>query len=168
MSKSITVPLDHVNFPSSCVVCLSPASKDHPIRQVYTAGTKSHHITLNVPMCALHHEAASHKGLAERAVGCLGVVGGAMFGILSVIVLLSRWEGGGGILAKIFMGAIVGFGMFVLAWWIVADQLAPLFAVSAAKEARGAVRITLVQPFDKRMVLLFRNEAMADLVERLN
>jgi hypothetical protein len=168
MSKSITVPLDRVSFPPSCVVCLSPASKEYPIRQVYTAGTKSHHLTLNVPMCTMHHEAASHKGLAERAVGCLGVAGGAMFGILSVVFLLSRWEGGGGILARIFVGAIFGFGMFVLAWWIVADQLAPRFAVLAAKEARDAVRITLVQPFDKRMVLHFRNEAVADLVERMN
>jgi hypothetical protein len=168
MSKSITVPLDHVNFPPSCVVCLSPASQEFPIRQVYTVGTKSHHLTLNVPMCPLHHEAASHKGLAERAVGCIGVAGGALFGIASVFFLLSRWEGGGGIFAKIFMGLIVGFGMFVLAWWIIADQLAPFFAVPAAREAREAVRITLVQPFDRRMVLLFRNEAMAGFVEQMN
>lgn len=168
MSKSITVPLDQVSFPPSCVVCLSPAAKDFPVRQVYTAGTKSHHLTLNVPMCTVHHEAASHKGLAERAVGCLGVVGGALFGIVSVIFLLSRWEGGGGIFAKIFMGLIVGFGMFVLAWWIIADQLAPRFGVAAAREARDAVQITLVQPFDKRMVLLFKNEAMAEFVEKMN
>ena len=168
MSKSITVPLDQVNFPPSCVVCLSPASREFPVRQVYTAGTKSHHLTLNVPMCTAHHEAASHKGMAERAMGCLGVVGGALFGIVSVIFLLSRWEGGGGIFAKIFIGLIVGFGMFVLAWWIVSDQLAPLFAVSKAKEARDAVQITLVQPFDKRMVLMFRNETMAEFVEKMN
>jgi hypothetical protein len=168
MSKSITVPLDQVNFPPSCVVCLSPASGEFPVRQVYTAGTMSHHLTLNVPMCAVHHEVASHKGQAERTVGCLGVVGGALFGIVSVIFLLSRWEGGGGVFAKIFMGLLVGFGMFVLAWWIVADQLAPLFAVSKAKEARDAVQITLVRPFDKRMVLLFSNEAMAEFVEKMN
>ena len=119
-------------------------------------------------MCDVHHEAANHKGLAERAVGCLGVAGGALFGIVSVIFLLSRWEGGGGIFAKIFMGLIVGLGMFILAWWIVSDQLAPRFAVSKAKEARDAVQIILVQPFDKRMVLLFRNEAMAELVEKMN
>ena len=168
MSKSISVPLDQVHFPPSCVVCLSPAAKDFPVRQVYTAGSKSHHITLNVPMCAVHHDAAAHKGLAERAVGCLGLLGGALFGLVSVFFLLSRWEGGGGIFAKIFVGLIVGFGMFVLAWWVVADQLAPHFAVSAAKEAREAVRITLVQPFDRRMVLLFSNEAMAEFVEKLN
>ncbi len=96
------------------------------------------------------------------------MVGGALFGIVSVIFLLSRWEGGGGIFAKIFMGLIFGFGMFVLAWWVVSVQLAPLFAVSKAKEARDAVRITLVQPFDKRMVLMFRNEAISEFVEKMN
>lgn len=130
MSKSIYVPLDQVNFPTSCVVYLSPGSKAIPIRQVYMLGNNSHTVALNVPMCAIHHEAASQKGIAERA--------------------------------------IVGLGMFVLAWWIIADQLAPLFAVSTAKEARSAVRITLVQPFDKRIVLDFRNEAMADLVAKMN
>ncbi|HJS20321.1 MAG TPA: hypothetical protein VJ785_16350, partial [Anaerolineales bacterium] len=98
MSKSIFVPLSQMNFPSTCVVCLSSASSNYPIQQVYSYGNKTHAITVDVPMCNTHFDAASHKGFAERAIGCLGVAGGVLIGILSVVVLLLRWEGGGGIL----------------------------------------------------------------------
>lgn len=66
------------------------------------------------------------------------------------------------------MSVIVGFGGFILAWWVIAVLIAPLFAASTSKEARNAVKIILVQPFDQRMVLAFRNEAMADAVESMN
>lgn len=168
MPKSINVPIDRVNFPPACVVCLSSESRTYMIQQVYTYGRKSESVTLGVPMCEAHYEAASYKGLAERAFGCLGVTGGILAGILFVVFLLLRWEDGGGVFAKIFMSVIVGFGGFILAWWVIAVLIAPLFAASTSKEARNAVKIILVQPFDQRMVLAFRNEAMADAVESMN
>ena len=115
MPKSINVPIDRVNLPPTCVVCLSSASKTYMIHQVYSYGRKNESVTLDVPMCEAHYEAASYKGLAERVFGCLGVTGGILAGILSVIFLLLRWEGGGGVFAKIFMSVIVGFGGFILA-----------------------------------------------------
>lgn len=163
MSRSSLMPLSEIRFPPACVVCNSPASREYAIEQVFSHGRRHYTVKVEVPMCQSHFEAASHKGPLEKMFGCLGVAGGIVAGILGVVVLLLRWEGDGGLLAKIFMSGIFGFGMFILTWWIVASLLAPLFAVPESKEARGAVKIVRFQPWDQMVQLEFRNDSIAEL-----
>ena len=168
MSKSIIAPLAQLRFPPNCVMCLSPASKTHPIQQVFTYGRRSHTITVDVPMCEIHYQKASFKSPMEKAFGCLGIAAGVLAGLLAVIVLFLRWVGDNSLVTKLFVAAIVGFGMFILVWWIIAVQIAPLFAVPESKEARNAVRITRYVPGEQSVQLEFRNEQAADLVQQLN
>lgn len=166
MSKSNLMPLSEIHFPPSCVVCLSPASKQFPVEQIFSYGRKNYTVKVDVPMCQPHFEAASYKGPVERLFGCLGVAGGIVIGILSVVVLMLRWQGDGGILAKFFVGGIFGFGMFILAWWVIAILIAPRFAVRESREARGAVKIIRFQPWDQMTQLEFGNESYAEFFNR--
>lgn len=168
MSKSIIAPLSQIRFPPNCVICLSSASKTYPIQQVFTFGRRAHTITVDVPMCNIHHEKASFKSPVERAFGCLGIVGGILAGILMMILLFMRWVGDNSLVTKLFVAAIVGFGVFVLVWWIIAVQIAPLFAVPESKEVRNAVRITRFIPNEHMVQLEFRNEQAADFVQAAN
>jgi hypothetical protein len=144
---------------------MSSSSKQYSIEQVFSYGRKKYNVKVEVPMCQPHYEAASHKGPIERLIGCLGVAGGVLIGILAVVILMLHWDGDGGILAKLFVGAIFGFGMFILAWWIIAVLIAPLFAAPESKEARSTVRIVRFQPWDQMVQLEFRNEQMANLLQ---
>jgi hypothetical protein len=116
-------------------------------------------------MCELHHSAASFKGIAERALGCFGVVAGMIAGILGTVLVFLRTEGGG-LAVKIIVGGVFGFGMFILTWWVIAILIAPLLAVPEGKEARNAVKITRYLPFEKVIQLQFANEPVADLVQK--
>lgn len=116
-------------------------------------------------MCDQHYEAASFKGPAEKFVGFLAIAGGILAGVFAVIMLLLRWEGENSILTKLFVGGMVGFGFFILTWWIIFSA-APLFAVREAKEARNAVKISRYWPKDQFVRLDFENEQLADIVQR--
>jgi hypothetical protein len=168
MSKSILVPLQELRFPTTCVVCLSPASKKYPIQQVFTYGRTSHTITLDVPLCDAHYTVASYKSTAEKVLGYLGIGVGILTGIAGALLLVVRWQGSGGLLLKIFMGALAGFGFFVLVWWLIAIVIAPNFADPGSKEIRRAVRIMRYLRSEQLVELSFVNEQMAQEMEKLN
>ncbi len=168
MARSILLPLQQIHFPPTCVVCLSTASKKYPIQQVFTYGRTSHTITVDVPMCDVHFAEASYKSPVERAVGCLGVGIGILAGIAAGILMFVRWVGSGGLLVKLFMAALVAFGIFVVVWWLLAIVTAPIFAVRSSKEVRNAVRITRYLRSEQLVELAFVNEQMALLMEKTN
>src|SRR5678815_3545584 len=144
MSKTIDVLLSQVRFPSNCVVCMSPASKQYLLEKTFSMGRRSYTVKVKVPMCDPHFEAASLKGTAEKLVGTLGVVAGILSGLFAAISLMVRWQGTGegSIILQLFAGSVFGLGIFLIVWAVVALSIAPLFAEPQSKEARNAVRIT--------------------------
>jgi len=151
-----------------CVVCMSPASKQYEVSQVYSRGTGSATVRINVPMCNSHFEAASAKNLAEKIVATCGVIVGILIGIAALILLIIRWvpTGNDSVILKLFIGGIVGFGAFIMVWATFEFWLAPMFATMASKEARNAVRIVLVSPHAETLRLEFMNEQLAEIVQR--
>jgi len=119
-------------------------------------------------MCDTHHAVASYKSPAERAIGCLGIGIGILAGITMGILLFVRWVGSGGLLLKVFLGALLAFGIFILVWWLISVVLAPHFAASDSKQVRNAVRIMRYLPSEKLVELDFTNEQMALLAEQAN
>ena len=169
MPKSKFLPLNQIQFPPNCVLCLSPAgSRTYPIQQIFNFGRRSYTVTVDVPMCAGHYASASCKSPAEKVTGWLGIGIGILAGIFSAILLYLRWQGNGGLVLKIFLGALFGFGTFVLVWWLIAILIAPHLAARESKAARSAVRITRYLPGERLVQLDFVNEQMALLVERAN
>ena len=53
MSKAIDVLLSQVKFPSTCVVCLSPASKQYLLQKTFSMGRRSYTVKVNV-RCVTH------------------------------------------------------------------------------------------------------------------
>jgi len=145
---------------------MSPALKQFLLEKIFTYGRRSYTIKVNVPMCHQHFEAASFKGTAERVAGYLAMAGGILAGILAMIILLLRWEGENSILTKLFVGGMVGFGFFILVWWIIFASIVPLFATRESKEARNAVKITRYWPREEFVRLEFKNEHLTEIVQR--
>ena len=143
MAKTIEVQLSQLKFPPTCVVCMSPASKQYGISQVFSRGTGSATVHINVPMCTSHFEAASAMNSAEKIVVTCGVIVGILAGIATLIILIMVWA--------------------LFAFW-----LAPMFAVRESKEARNAVRIVLVSPHAEILRLEFMNEQLAEIVQKEN
>ena len=170
MSRTIDVQSSQLTFPPTCVVCMSPASKQYEVNQVYSRGSGSATVRINVLMCRSHFEAASAKNSAERLVGALGVIVGILAGIAALIILIMRWvpTGNDSVILKLFIGSIVGFGVFIMVWAVVALWLAPMFADRESKEARGAVRIVQVSPRAEVLRLEFMNEQLAEIVQKEN
>jgi hypothetical protein len=170
MTKAIDVPLSQVIFPATCVVCMSPASKQYALEKTFSYGRRSYAVKVSVPMCDMHFEAASFKGTAEKLVGTLGVIGGILAGLFSAVVLFVRWEGTGegNIILKLFAGGVFGVGIFLIVWVVIALSVAPLFAEPESKEARNAVRITHYWPREQVVRLDFQNEQLAEMVEQAN
>ena len=168
MSKSNLLPLKDLRFPSNCVVCLAPAAKRYPIEQIFTFGRTSHTITVDVPMCEAHFSTASYKSPAEKAMGCLGIAFGILAGIFAAVLLFLRWQGSGGLLLKLFLGALFGFGMFALVWWLIAIVIAPHLAAAESKQIRNTVRIVRYVPGEQLVQLDFMNEQMLTLFEEAN
>lgn len=170
MSKTIDVLLSQVKFPSTCVVCLSPASKQYLLQKTFSMGRRSYTVKVNVPMCDPHFEAASFKGAAEKLVGILGVIAGILTGLFAAIILMVRWQGTGegNIILQLFAGSVFGLGIFLIVWAIVALSVAPLFAEPESKEARNAVRITHYWPGNQVVRLEFQNESLAEMVEKVS
>jgi hypothetical protein len=166
MSKSIMVPLSQVQFPSACVVCMSPAPKQYQIQQIFTFGKSSYTVAVDVPMCDPHFAAASFKGTAERLTEILGIVAGGLAGILAAVLLFLRWEGDVHWFFKILGGALFGFGIFLLVWWMIAMVIAPHLATPESKEARNAVKITRFLPGEQMVRLDFKNEQMSDEMQK--
>ena len=53
MTKLIDVELSQLNFPSMCVVCMSPAWKQYEVSQVYSRGRDQQRCGLTF-QCAIH------------------------------------------------------------------------------------------------------------------
>jgi len=167
MSKSVDIKLAQFKFPSMCVVCMSPSSKYFVIEQVYTYGRKTYRMKVDVPMCERHYQAASFKSAMEKFVGKIVAIGGGVLaGIVAMIVLILRWVGDDGLIIKLFIGSIMGFGAFAIAWWVISSFIAPLFATSESKDARNAVKITRHSPFDQVTRLEFSNEQLAEMLQK--
>ena len=149
---------------------MSPASKQYEVSQIYSRGTGSATVRINVPMCTLHFEAASAKSVAEKLVATCGVIVGILLGIAALILLIIRWvpTGNDSIILKLFIGGIVGFGVFIMVWAMFAFWLAPMFAPTESKEARNAVRIILVSPHAEVLRLEFMNGQLAEIVQKEN
>ena len=170
MSKILDVPLSQVRFPSICVVCLSPASKQFPLEKIFSMGRRSYTVKVNVPMCDVHFQAASFKGPAEKFVGTLAVTGGILAGLFAAFILFVRWQGAGegNIILKLFAGGVFGLGIYLIIWVVIAFSVAPLFAEPESKEARNAVRITRYWPREQVVRLEFQNEQLAEIVGKTN
>jgi len=167
MSKSVDVKLAQFKFPSMCVVCMSPSSKYFGIEQVYTYGRKTYRMKVDVPMCEQHYQAASFKSTVEKVVEKFVALGcGALAGVAAMIVLILRWVGDNSLILKLFMGSIMGFGAFVMVWWVISSFVAPLFATRESKEARNAVKITLHSPITQVTRLEFANEQLAEMLQK--
>jgi len=169
MSKSIDVQLSQLRFAPICVVCGSPASKQFELQKVFTYGRRSHTVKVNVPMCNQHFETASFKGTAERLMEILAILGGIGAGLLTIIILLLAWQPTqyDSLFLKLFVGGIVGFGIFIMVWAVIALWLAPMFAEPASKEARNAVRITHYWPQNQFVRLEFKNEQLAEILQKI-
>ena len=170
MTKTIEVQSSTLMFPPMCVVCMSPASKQYEVSQVYSRGTKSATVTIKVPMCTSHFEAASSKSSAEKIVASCGVIVGILAGIAALILLILRWvpTGNDSLILKLFIGSIIGFGVFVMVWAMFVFWVAPMFAAQESKEARNAVKIVLVSPHAEVLRLEFMNEGLAEIVQKEN
>lgn len=168
MSKSIDVHSANLQFPNMCVVCLSPATKQYEVSQVYSQGTKSSTVRINVPMCGSHFEAARAKNAAEKLIAILAVIVGICMGFAALTILVMRWVGDDSLILKLVIGSIVGFGVFVMAWALVALWVAPMFASTESKEARNAVRIVLVSPHAEILRLDFKNDRLAEIIQKEN
>lgn len=170
MTKTIDAQLSQLRFPMTCVVCMSPATKLFKLEKIFTYGRQSYTVSVEVPMCNQHFEAASFKGTAERLVGTLGVVIGILFGLFAAIMLILRWRGTGegNIFLNLSVAGIFGLGMFLIVWAVISLSLAPHFADPASKEARNAVRITHYWPKDQFVRLSFENEQLAEIVQEGN
>ena len=167
MSKSVDVKLAKFKFPSMCVVCMSPSSKYFGIEQVYTYGRKTYRMKVDVPMCERHYQAASFKSAMEKFVEKIVATGGGVLaGLAAVIVLILRWVGDDSLIIKLFIGAMMGFGAFVIFWWVISSFIAPLFATRESKEARSAVKITRHSPMDQITRLEFANEQLAEMLQK--
>lgn len=166
MSQKIDIELSQVRFPYTCVVCLSPASKEYELQKVFTFGRRSYTVRMNVPMCDHHFGSASFKGSAEKLVGTVGLIVGALGGLLGTILLLVYWAstGQGNLLLNLLAGGFLGLGIFLILWALISLVVAPWFAEPASKEARHAVKITHYWPGDQRVRLEFQNERFADIV----
>lgn len=168
MSKSFDVLLSQVRFPTSCVVCLTPAARQYLLEKTFSMGRRSYTVKVDVPMCDTHFQAASFKGTAEKLVGALAVIGGALAGFFAAVVLFIRWEGAENIILKLFAGGIFGLGIFLIVWAVIALSVAPLFAEPESKEARNAVKITHYWPREQAVRLEFQNEQVAEIVKQTN
>ena len=170
MPKSIDLHLSQIKFPSTCVVCMSPASKEYKLQKVFTFGRRSYTLTINVPMCDVHFESASFKGPMERLVAKIGIMTGIVAGVLATIALLVYWQqmGQGNILLIFIPAGILGLGIFLILWALISLSVAPLFAEAPSKEARRAVRMTRYWPKDQFVRLEFQNEQLAELVRSVN
>lgn len=168
MPKSIDVQSAHLTFPEMCVVCMSPATKQYEVSQVYTQGTKSSTVRINVRMCSLHFGAARAKSASEKLIAILAVIFGICMGLVALAILVMRWVGDDSLILKLVIGSIVGFGVFVMVWAMVALWIAPMFASTESKEARNAVKIVLVSPNAEVLRLEFKNEQLAEIIQKEN
>ena len=94
------------------------------------------------------------------------MIGGILAEIVAMIILILRWVGDGSLILKLFVGGIVGFGIFVLVWWIIHSFVAPRFAVRKSKEARNAVKITQIWPREQFARLKFENEQWVEMMQK--
>lgn len=168
MSKNIDVQLAQLKFPPTCVVCMSPATKQYEVSQVYSRSTKSSTVQIYVPMCTSHFEAATAKSAAEKLIAILAVILGICVGLAALAILVMRWVGDDSIILKLAIGSIVGFGVFVMAWALIALWIAPMFASTESKDARNAVKIVLVSPYAEKLRLEFKNEQLAEIIQKEN
>ena len=170
MAKALDVFLSQVRFPPTCVVCMSPASKEYPLEKTFTMGRRSYTVKVEVPMCDTHFEAASFKGTAEKLVGTLGVVAGILVGLFAAIMMIVRWQGAGdgNIILQLIAAGVFGIGIFLIVWAVFSLSIAPLFAEPESKEARNAVRITGYWPKDQVVRLDFKNEPLAEIVKQVS
>jgi len=170
MSKTVDIPLSQVRFPATCVVCMSPASRQYPLEKTFSMGRRSYTVNVGVPMCDVHFQAANFKGTAEKLVSTLAVIGGILAGLFAAVILFIRWEGAGegNIILKLFAGGIFGLGIFLIVWAVIALSVAPLFAEQESKEARNAVKITHYWPKEQVVRLEFQNEQVTEIVEKTN
>jgi len=168
MSKSIDIRLARLKFPALCVVCMAPASKHYDLQKTFSQGRRSSTVKIGVPMCQQHFEAAIFKGTTEKLIENLAIVGGIITGLFAAILLFLRWvpTEHDNLFLKLFIGGIVGFGAFIMVWWIIASGLAPLFAKPQSKEARNAVAITYYWRKDEIVRLEFKQAQFAEIVQK--
>jgi hypothetical protein len=167
MSKLIDVHLSQIRFPSSCVVCTAPGTKKYELRHIAVARRKTYTVKLNVPMCESHFQSATLRGGAERVMDKLGLILGALTGLLVIVlcVLYRQATGEDDALRSLFAGGIFGLGIFLVVWAGISRGVAPLFATTASKEARRAVRFRRYWPRDQFVRLEFHDEQLADIVQ---
>jgi len=164
MIKPIRAQLSQLVFPKTCVVCLSPSSREFKLEGTISYGRRSYTVKVPVPMCELHFQAATFKSPAERFVNWVAVYGGIFFGLACAILAVFRWVTDEHIVVKILSGGIFGLGAFIIFWWFVSAAIAPQFASSGSKEARNAVRITGYWPQNQIVQLEFKNESLAEMM----
>jgi hypothetical protein len=170
MSKTIKVQGKSVAMPPQCVVCLQPAANTYKIERSFSYGNSTVLVNVPVPLCGTHHAQAAAKSPAEKTAAKIGLIAGAVIGLVSAAGLLAYWasSGQGSLVLNIFLALVLGAGFFLIVWLATAFWLAPSFANPESKKARQAVRIMAYWPRDEVMQLEFENETAADLVAGMN
>lgn len=166
MPKAIDIHLSQLRFPSTCVVCSSPATKAYTLHKTLIHGRSSYTVRVNVPMCDLHFHSASQKGAAEKWIHRFGAVAGILAGLVAIILLLcGEAITQGNLLLHLFAPGILATPIYLMVWAIISLIVAPLFAETASKEARDAVRLVRYWPKDQFVRLKFQDEQLADIVQ---
>jgi hypothetical protein len=170
MAKIVTFKGSQISFPPACVHCQQPAQARYDVTRTFAYGNRSVTVTLGMPLCAAHHETAVRKNPTEKLIGQIGLALGAVGGIAAALGLISYWSSSGqgsGIL-NIALAAILGVGVFLILWMLLAFFVAPRFGDPEAKAIRSAMRIRHYWPAAQDIQLEFANDAAAAAVVAAN
>src|SRR5258708_33875322 len=164
----LEIQLSRLKFPDNCVFCLSPASKNHELKRVFSIGRRrAYTVKVQLPMCEADYQAAIFKSHAEKVMEWMSLVAGTALGLTITIALLRFWSSTGqeNFILNLFSGGIMGVGVFLVIWASGLTWLVPLFAQPESRAARNAVRIERYRPLTQYVSLKFQNELLAELVE---
>jgi hypothetical protein len=155
-----------VVFPAVCAVCLQPAAQYYTLERIFSYGSESVQARVDVPMCPRHLAVALRQSKPERLLKRLGLWLGLALGLVVWLGLVLYWQAGGegSLVPNIFLGLVVGTGIFLIFWSSTSFWLAPRLADRDSQRVREAVRILRYWPGDDLMELEVQNERLADML----
>jgi hypothetical protein len=151
-------------------VCLQPADKKWDVSHTINFGKHSTTLTLPMPLCDQHFAITSTKTRAERWIERLGFIMGIAVGVGFTLGAPYYWSVSqpGNLILKLFIGAFVGLGMFLIVWSLLAFSVAPLFVDPAAKAVRNAMSIRRYGLANQDLELEFADAVTAELIAEIN
>lgn len=143
MSTRLTLGTMKIAFPPACMVCQQHASQTYEITRTISYGKRTVTASLPIPLCDTHHALAKTKNAAERLVGSIGAVLGAVAGLASAVALIRYWSstGQGSLPLNLVLAGVSAIGFFLVIWFTAIVLVAPVFADAESRAVRRAVRI---------------------------